>query len=162
RNESIHHATGEWIFWMDADDRLDEENRGRLKRLFASLKERGVRSQEEGVKSGHVSADSCLLTPDHLCFVMKCLCLPDHQTGTATVVDHVRLFRNDPRIRWKYRIHEQILASVRQAGGEAIWSDVVIHHTGYQDPGHIGPKLERSMRLLQMDFADNPEDPFTL
>jgi glycosyltransferase involved in cell wall biosynthesis len=22
RNESLRHATGEWIFWMDADDRL--------------------------------------------------------------------------------------------------------------------------------------------
>src|SRR5579884_2195452 len=26
RNESLRHATGEWIFWMDADDRMDREN----------------------------------------------------------------------------------------------------------------------------------------
>src|SRR5207253_8451909 len=36
------------------------------------------------------------------------------------------------------------------------------HHTGYQDPSRMGPKLERDVRLLQMDLADNPEEPFTL
>ena len=52
---------------------------------------------------------------------MKCLCLPDAATGTATVVDHVRLFRNLPQIRWSYRVHEQVLPAVRQAGGEVRW-----------------------------------------
>src|SRR5262249_9372195 len=37
RNECLRHATGEWIFWLDADDRLDEENRGKLRALFAGL-----------------------------------------------------------------------------------------------------------------------------
>src|SRR5262249_11154292 len=35
RNESIRHATGAWIFWLDADEYLDEENRERLQGLFA-------------------------------------------------------------------------------------------------------------------------------
>src|SRR5262245_11843004 len=37
RNESLRHATGEWIFWLDADDRVDEANRARLRALFAQL-----------------------------------------------------------------------------------------------------------------------------
>ncbi len=36
RNESLRHATGDWIFWMDADDRLDDVNRERLRRLLAA------------------------------------------------------------------------------------------------------------------------------
>ncbi len=39
RNESLRHATGDWIFWVDADDRLDEENRQKLRNLFAGLKD---------------------------------------------------------------------------------------------------------------------------
>src|SRR3974390_430711 len=37
RNEALRRATGEWIFWMDADDRLDETNRERLTELFDGL-----------------------------------------------------------------------------------------------------------------------------
>jgi len=37
RNECIRHATGEWIFWMDADERIDEVNREKLKQLFSVI-----------------------------------------------------------------------------------------------------------------------------
>jgi len=30
RNESLKHATGDWIFWLDADEQLDDANRQRL------------------------------------------------------------------------------------------------------------------------------------
>jgi len=59
------------------------------------------------------------------------------------VVDHVRLFRNLPGVRWEYRVHEQILPAVRRAGGRVRWSDAVVRHTGYQDPALRGRKLER-------------------
>ncbi len=138
RNESLRHATGDWIFWLDADDRLDEANRTQLRQLFANLPNANV------------------------AYVMKCLCLPDPQTSTATVVDHVRLFRNHPAIRWQYRVHEQILPAIRRQGGEVRWTDVVIQHTGYQDPALRRRKLERDLRLLQLEDAEHPDDPFTL
>ena len=37
RNESLRHATGDWIFWLDADDSIDRENRDRLRSLFGRL-----------------------------------------------------------------------------------------------------------------------------
>ena len=37
RNESLRLATGEWIFWLDADEWLDEENRPKLRELLAGL-----------------------------------------------------------------------------------------------------------------------------
>jgi glycosyltransferase involved in cell wall biosynthesis len=36
RNESLRHATGEWVMWMDADDRLDQCNRDKLRSLLAN------------------------------------------------------------------------------------------------------------------------------
>jgi tetratricopeptide (TPR) repeat protein len=77
-------------------------------------------------------------------------------------VDHVRLFRNHPQVRWKYRVHEQILPSIRAVGGQVRWSDVVIRHLGYRDPALRGRKLERDLRLLRREVADQPDDPFTL
>ncbi len=138
RNESIRHATGDWIFWMDADDRIDAANQAKLREVFQTLPE-----QNFG-------------------FVMKCLCMPDPETGTATVVDHVRLFRNHPEIRWKYRIHEQILPSIRKLGGDVRWAGVTIQHVGYQDASVRKKKLARDLALLVKEDADNPNDPFTL
>src|SRR5713226_2024289 len=63
RNECIRHATGEWILWMDADERIDEANREKLRGLFESIKPR----QEElshglhgshGLKSSAASVSS--------------------------------------------------------------------------------------------------------
>jgi GT2 family glycosyltransferase/tetratricopeptide (TPR) repeat protein/SAM-dependent methyltransferase len=138
RNECLRHATGDWVFWLDADDRLDDENRTKLRTLLAGL------------------AD------ENAAYAMKCLCLPDPVTKAATVVDHVRLFRNRPDVRWQYRVHEQILPAVRRAGGEVRWADVVIRHVGYQDPALRRRKLDRDLRLLHLEDAERPDDPFTL
>jgi glycosyltransferase involved in cell wall biosynthesis len=53
RHESLRHATGRWVPWLDADDRIEEENRARLCRLLATLGD------------------------ENASYVMKCLCLPD-------------------------------------------------------------------------------------
>jgi GT2 family glycosyltransferase len=133
RNESLRHAAGDWVFWLDADDRLDEDNRAKLRDLFAGL---------DG---------------ENVAYAMKCLCLPDRVSGAATVVDHVRLFRNRPDVRWEYRVHEQILPAVRGSGGEVRWSDVVVQHAGYQDPALRRRKLDRDLRLLHLEDAEHPD-----
>lgn len=138
RNEGLRHASREWVFWVDADDRVDPENRERLRRLFASL--------------GN----------DNAAYSMKCFCPPDPLSRSGTVVDHVRLFRNHPAVRWEYRVHEQDLPSVRRLGGEVRFTDVVVTHTGYLDPALRGRKLQRDLRLLRLDLAEQPDEPFLL
>src|SRR5262249_29710988 len=118
---------------------LDGDNRGKLAALLGAL------GQGEGAA-----------------YVLKCLCLPDPVTQTAMVVDHVRLFPNRPDLRWRYRVHEQILPALRAQGVPARWASVVIHHTGYQDAALRARKLERDLRLLRLEVAEQPDDPFTL
>jgi tetratricopeptide (TPR) repeat protein len=65
-------------------------------------------------------------------------------------------------LRWRYRVHEQILPAVRRLGGEVCFTDVVIHHVGYQDPALRSRKLQRDLRLLQLENAEQPDDAFTL
>src|SRR5205814_87754 len=90
RNEALRHATGDWIWWLDADDRVDEENRVRLRALFAGLGEENVG------------------------YVMKVRSVVHGGTDAARMLDQVRLFRNHPQIRWQHRIHEQILPAIRR------------------------------------------------
>ena len=93
---------------------------------------------------------------------MKCLCLGENPTEAGTVVDHVRLFRNHPQLRWDFRVHEQIIPAIRRLGGDVRWCDVVIHHVGYQDPNLRRRKRDRDLRLLQKANQDRPDHPFTL
>jgi tetratricopeptide (TPR) repeat protein len=51
---------------------------------------------------------------------------------------------------------------VRKLNGEVRWSDVVVNHVGYQDIPLRRRKLERDLRLLQLEDAEHPDHPFTL
>ena len=80
-----------------------------------------------------------------------------------TMVDHVKLFRNRPDLRFDHRIHEQILPAIRAAGGEVAWTDLYVVHSGSdQSPAGQAKKLERDLRILNLELAERPEHPFTL
>jgi len=138
RNAALERATGDYAFWMDADDRLDDENRPKLRALFESLRF------------------------ENAAYAMKCVCVPDAPGAAATAVDHVRLFRLDPAHCWSYRVHEQILPALRKTGAEVKWSGVAIHHVGYVDAALRRRKLARDLRLLELERTEQPHDPFTL
>lgn len=138
RNESIRHATGDWIFWLDADERLDEINRERLRSILGGLKR------------------------DNAAYLMQQVSTTDDPHGSLVSVDQVRLFRRDPALRWEYRVHEQILLSVRRAGHDLRRTDVVISHDGYAAPGSSERKRRRNLALLLTQDAERPDDPITL
>jgi tetratricopeptide (TPR) repeat protein len=138
RNESLRHASGDWVFWLDADDRLSPENVDRLRRCLAQL---GDEPQA------------------HL---MNTACWFQYACEGSSLITHPRLFRRDERIRWRGRVHEQIWPNLSSLGYELVWSDVQIDHTGYQDPAAEQRKLARNLRLLRMDYAVEPDDTSTL
>jgi len=138
RNESLRHARGKWILWLDADDRLDEENRRQLETMLGNLGD---------------EMDA---------YAMKVRSVLDPQRSSFRLLDQVRLFRNLPSIRWDYRIHEQILPAVNRAGGVVRWANVIVDHVGYVDASARRSKLERNLRLLELDFAERPDDAFNL
>jgi len=142
RNESIRHARGDWIFWMDSDDVIEPENGRKLRELAMA-------------GSG----------PSIFGYVMQVHC-PDVGGGgqtEVTVVDHVKLIRNRPDLRFEGRIHEQILPAIRRAGGEVAFTDVYVVHAGADhSPQGRQKKLDRDYRLLQLDLQDRPNHPFVL
>src|SRR5579875_2423548 len=136
RNESIRHATGQWLLWLDADEYFDDANRAKLRQLRTNLGD------------------------DNTAYVLQQRSAAAN--GSATLVGQVRLFRNHSNIRWEYRVHEQILPSLRKAGHAVRNSGIFIEHSGYLDPALRRQKLERNLRLLHLDLAERPNDPFTL
>jgi tetratricopeptide (TPR) repeat protein len=81
----------------------------------------------------------------------------------VTIVDHVKLFRNRPDLRFDGRIHEQILPAIRRAGSEVAWTELAVVHSG-SDQGEAAQerKRRRDLRLLELELAERPEHPFTL
>jgi len=138
RNECVKHATGDWILWLDADEFLDPENLDKLKRLLAEL------------------------SVDNTAYFMKQVSRHGTSAGAETVVEQVRLFRNHPDHRWTYRVHEQIKPALEATGAEFKRTNIKIRHLGYVDNGLALRKLERNLRMVQMDLQEQPDDAFCL
>ncbi len=140
RNAALARATGDYAFWLDADDVIEPPQREKLKALLA------------GLRPG-----------DEAAYVVRCACDPDRDGGGGeTVVDHVRLFPLREDVRWTYRVHEQILPAVRRAGVPVRWTEAAVRHTGYADPALRARKLARDEAILLEDLGDRPGDPFVL
>lgn len=138
RNESLRHAKGRWIFWADADDVLP-------------------------IQSGVEIVNNALAACEKIGgFVIPVQFVDDGPVGGVRV-DHVKLFRNDPALRFTHRIHEQILESLRARGYEIARSQAVVLHANYDtsQPGQE-KKRNRDRELLSRDLKENPGHPFVM
>ncbi len=138
RNESLRSARGDSIFWLDADDRLDEENRDKLRALLAAL------------------------NPGQVAYQMWCLTRVSTPANPALALSHIRLFRNHPGIRWQHRVHEQIMPAILAQGDTICPTDIIVQHTGYEDAVKNQRKQLRNLSLLQKADAEQPNNVFTL
>ena len=100
--------------------------------------------------------------PEILGYVMQVHC-PGNDPGDVTVVDHVKLIRNQPDLRFEFRIHEQILPAIRRAGRDVAFTEIYVVHSG-SDRTRDGQakKLERDFHLLNLELRDRPDHPFVL
>jgi len=134
RNVSLGVATGDWILWLDADERLRPEEHGRLRRLI----------------EGNTSEDAFLVP-----------IRSETPTGAQVTQGH-RLFRNRRGIRFSGRIHEQVspsFAPARARMGRA--ADFTIDHLGYNfSADKLRGKYERNLRLLNAAKRQDPRDAY--
>ena len=136
RNESLSHATGDWVFWMDADDVLP-------------------------LSSGEAVLHAAINAPEDINGFIVPVQFVEDGPDAGTRVDHVKLFRNFEGIHFVGRIHEQILESINEQGGEIARLNAIVLHAGY-DTSAVGQarKRERDWHLLNLDLQDRPEHPF--
>ncbi len=142
RNVSLKHAKGEWLFWMDSDDTITPECARKLRELAYGETDRSI-----------------------LGYVVQVHCPGGGEGGDldVTAVDHVKLIRNRPSLRFEGRIHEQILPAIRREGGEVAWTDLYVVHSGSDQSVEAQErKRQRDLRILGQELKERPEHPFTL
>ncbi len=131
RNQALDRARGEWILYIDADERLVGAERSNVERLLVDAEEVAFR---------------ILLQP----------------TLNATPYREFRLWRNDPRIRFKGVIHEKVIPSIYEVAasdGRTIgFADLLLVHLGYE--GDQTRKHHRNLPLLQREIEAEPSNLF--
>ncbi|HEX6512540.1 MAG TPA: glycosyltransferase, partial [Chloroflexota bacterium] len=137
RNESLRHATGDWIIWIDGDDELCEAAPGALRRLCTRrpLPEWGYWMD---VRS------------------------PYGEGGDQEVtVRHWRLFESGRGICFRGRIHEEPRPPVPITQEQiAVQAEVRIDHWGYMpDLELLQQKSDRNRHLLELCVEEEPSNP---
>ncbi len=161
RNATLARATGDYAFWLDADDVVDPPELEKSRKLLDGLP--GGRSGGGGSPVGLARTldppyDRRTLGTAHshdmngpAAYVVRCSCDPGpNGDGGQTVVDHIRLFPVREDVRWSYAVHEQILPALRRANVPVRWTGVTVRHTGYTDPALRERKLLRDSKILEV------------
>lgn len=132
RNESLRHATSEWILYLDADERL--LNGAEMRALRPS---RSVIAYSVNIRSKHI--------------------LP---SGTVEQVNqYQRFFRRHPKINFEGVVHEQVLPSLIRMGKTIAPSTMFIEHLGYGESlEKINEKCLRNSEMLLRQIEKNPHD----
>ncbi|MBI5266146.1 MAG: glycosyltransferase, partial [candidate division Zixibacteria bacterium] len=134
RNVSLSHATGDWIFIIDADERIYTEDVPQLKRLLEDS-----RTEVISINVYNVYAD---------------------QTSVVTFLPSTRLFRRSLGLYYDGIVHNTLMYPESQS---IVRTGVRLKHLGYGlDKEKMTAKLRRSRELLEKQLAENPDNAFAL
>ncbi|MEW9669523.1 glycosyltransferase [Ammoniphilus sp. 3BR4] len=134
RNFALSKAKGEWIVFLDADEKLTWESTFAL----PSVLKQAVSSSADVVLSLMINRDK-----------KKKVMINSNPT--------IRIFKNDPKIKYVGKIHEKIT----REDGELKYTDatnqIIIVHTGYsQDILEVKSKSKRNLDMLFRELDHNP------
>jgi len=131
RNVSLEHATGRWIVWFDADDKLPPESAARILELA---------SQRPAKAYGFLVKNA----------------LEAHHGGSF--FSQLRMFPNHPRLRFVSPVHEQIYPALTAAGVPIEYTDILVLHTGYTTPEVMKSKQTRNREILRTALKTEATD----
>ena len=149
RNESLRHATKDWILVLDADELVEKRDFSKIKDAIESAPKEVAgfslqqRSYIRNFSSGAAKNESQFFK-DFPFYVANNL---------------VRLFKNNNGLKFKNRIHELIEDSIKERNLEYKKTDIIIHHFGsVKSKQFIDSKTNSYSRLILKQLEDEPDN----
>ena len=124
RNHALEAAHGRWILVLDADEYLPPSSVDAIRALTA-----GANAADRAYQLVNKSSTN------------------EGRTGISGLI--VRLFPNDPRVRYEWPVHEQVVTSLQRANIPIENTGIEIIHTGYSSREVNAAKQERNLRILE-------------
>lgn len=132
RNQALEAAHGRWILVLDADEYLPPSSVEAIRALTSS--------ENAADRAYHLVNKSST---------------DEGRTGVSGLI--VRLFPNDPRVRYEWPVHEQVVTSLQRANIPIENTGIEIIHTGYSSPEVNAAKQERNLRILEKMTTQHEE-----
>ncbi|OPX39478.1 MAG: hypothetical protein B1H11_02960 [Desulfobacteraceae bacterium 4484_190.1] len=140
RNFAISRASGKWIFVMDADEIISPQDYGILRQVVID----DTSSSEAYsfvTRNYNIRTDIIGLNYNDGSYALE-------EAGVGWVPsEKVRLFRNDPRIRFEYPVHEMVEPSLKRSGIRIKRCPVPVHHYGQLNEKRRAGKGEAYYRI---------------
>lgn len=150
RNESLKHATKDWMLVLDADEIIEKKDLEKIKSLVENASEFAgfqleQRSYINNFFEGAVKNDSDFdLVKKYPFYISNFL---------------VRLFKNNLGIEFKYRIHEIVEDSMKEKNLKYKKTDVVLHHFGsVKDEKIVEEKSKEYSKLILKQLDEDPNN----
>ncbi len=152
RNYSLSKATKEWILVIDADETISEQDHQKIRDAIKGAEhERGI--------SGYMLVQRTYLNDSSS---------PAWQSASGDTYTEskkysgwvptklVRLFRNNPEIRYEMPVHESVMDSIIRSEGKIKALEIPIHHYGkVRGEGYTKKKGELYYKLGEAKAAES-------
>lgn len=130
RNFALSKSTGNWILYLDADERISTQSKNEIFNIINTKDKLAVYCNVKSV---------------------------DNNLGFPNLMKYVRLFRNVPKIKFTGAVHEQIDESLHNLNYKFIDSNIEIIHLGYNiSYNEIQKKAKRNLEILLSEYEKQP------
>lgn len=149
RNVSLDLCTGDWIFVLDADERLAPESLPQVRALLEGPRNRGYRFTTRNYTHNAAVGDFVPVAGD------------PHARGFAGWFPSVkvRLFPRDPRIRFEHRVHEVVTHALVRCGFGVMDATIpVLHYPLLKAEALVQRKQEMYLELGRQKVREEPEN----
>jgi glycosyltransferase involved in cell wall biosynthesis len=150
RNESLKHATKDWILVLDADEVIERNDLEKIRDVIESAGDTAGFSLEQrsylsNYFEGAINNDSDF----------------DSVKKYQFYIPHflVRIFRNNLGLYFRHKVHELVENSIAEKGMKCKKTDIVLHHFGsVKDEKLISEKAGEYSKIVLKQLQEEPEN----